>query len=151
MTKYSIFEGGTDGKFRPNDPVSRGELAVVMARYLKLETGKPIELHYTDVTSGYWATPAIESLYRNGMITGYPDGTFKPSNGIIRSEAVTLINRMLYRGPLTEVEQTWPDIAPTFWAFEQIEEASLSHESRRAEVNGKTVEIFVQRIEDEVK
>ncbi|MNO20980.1 Cellulosome-anchoring protein precursor [compost metagenome] len=151
VTKYNIFEGGTDGKFRPNDPVSRGELAVVMARYLKLETGKPIELHYTDVTSGYWATPAIESLYRNGMITGYPDGTFKPSNGIIRSEAVTLINRMLYRGPLTEVEQTWPDIAPAFWAFEQIEEASLSHESRRAEVNGKTVEIFVQRIEDEVK
>ncbi|MNP49554.1 Cellulosome-anchoring protein precursor [compost metagenome] len=85
------------------------------------------------------------------MIAGYPDGSFKPSNSIIRSEAVTLINRMLYRGPLTEVEQTWPDIAPSFWAFQQIEEASVSHESRRAEINGKTVEIFVQRIEDEVK
>ncbi|SDF44722.1 Legume lectin domain-containing protein [Fontibacillus panacisegetis] len=151
VTKHDIFEGGTDGKFRPNDPVSRGELAAVMARYLKLETGKPLELHYTDVTSDYWATSAIESLYRNGMIAGYPDGSFKPSNSIIRSEAVTLINRMLYRGPLTEVEQTWPDIAPSFWAFQQIEEASVSHESRRAEINGKTVEIFVQRIEDEVK
>jgi len=151
VTKHKIFEGGSDGKFRPNDPVSRGELATVMVRYLQLETGKPIELHYKDVGAQHWAAPAIESLFRNGMISGYPDGTFKPANGIIRSEAVTLINRMLYRGPLTEVEQTWPDIAPSFWAFGQVEEASVSHESTRAEANGKTVEVFVKKLDDEVK
>ncbi|MFF2484516.1 S-layer homology domain-containing protein [Paenibacillus sp. NPDC058071] len=151
VTKHNIFQGGTDGKFRPNDPVTRGELAAVMTRYLKLETGTPIELHYSDVKGSYWAAAAIESLYRNGMTTGYPDGTFKPLNGIIRSEAVTLINRMLYRGPLTGVEQTWPDIAPSFWAFGQIEEASVSHESTRAEVDGKTVEVFVKRLQDQVR
>lgn len=151
VTKHGIFEGDESGKFRPNDPVSRGELAAVMTRYLQLETGTPIQLHYADVTDGFWATAAIESLYRNGMIQGYPDGTFKPQNGIVRSEAVTLINRMLYRGPLTDIEQSWPDIVPSFWAFGNIEEASVSHESVRTEVGGKTVETFVRKLEDDVQ
>jgi len=151
VTKYKIFEGSADGKFRPNDPVSRAELATVMTRYLKLETGKPIELHFSDVKAGHWAAPAIESLYRNGMITGYSNGSFKPENGIVRSEAVTLINRMLYRGPLTGAEQTWPDVPASYWAFGQIEDASVSHESIRKEVDGSTVEVFVRKIEDQVK
>ncbi|REK71951.1 hypothetical protein DX130_19825 [Paenibacillus paeoniae] len=151
VTKYKIFEGSADGKFRPNDPVSRAELATVMTRYLKLETGKPIELHFSDVKAGHWAAPAIESLYRNGMITGYSNGSFKPESGIVRSEAVTLINRMLYRGPLTGAGQTWPDVPTSYWAFGQIEDASVSHESFRKEVDGKTVEVFVRKIEDQVK
>ncbi|WP_181592776.1 S-layer homology domain-containing protein [Paenibacillus sp. YN15] len=150
-TAHKIFEGDLQGTFRPEDPVSRGELAAVMTRYLQLETGVPVELHYADVPNGYWAVEEIEALYRNGMIEGYPDGTFKPVEGITRSGAVTMINRMLYRGPLTEVEQTWPDVPPGFWAFGQIEEASVSHESYRAEVDGKTVEVLVRKLDDQVK
>ncbi|TVX95000.1 S-layer homology domain-containing protein [Cohnella terricola] len=146
VTDNGIFTGFKDGTFHPDAPVSREELAVVMARYLKLENSDPINPHFTDV-QGRWSASAIEALYRNGMVNGYVDGTFKPSNSIIRSEAVTLINKMLFRGPLLNVKPTFPDVNEKHWAFGQVEEASHSHKATRTSAG----ENFIETLKDDVK
>ncbi|MBB6669886.1 S-layer homology domain-containing protein [Cohnella nanjingensis] len=147
VTDHEIFNGFNDGTFRPDVPVTREELATVMVRYLKLNVSQPIHSNFAD-TQGRWSSAAVEALFRNGLTTGYPDGTFKPGSGIVRTEAVTLINRLLFRGPLANVAPSFPDVKADHWAFGQVEEATHSHASTRAS-NGS--EVFVKQVEDQVK
>ncbi|BBI30946.1 S-layer homology domain-containing protein [Cohnella abietis] len=147
VTDNKIFTGFNDGTFRPEAPVTREELAVVMLRFLEIDGSNPIKPQFEDV-KGRWSAAAIEALYRNGLINGYPDGTFKPGSNIIRSEAVSLINKMLFRGPLTNVTPSFPDVSSSHWAFGQVEEASHSHKATRKE-NGS--EVFVKTLDDTVK
>ncbi|WP_409343706.1 S-layer homology domain-containing protein [Paenibacillus sp. MBLB4367] len=146
-TKHGYFNGFEDGTFRPEAPVTRGELAAVMARFLKLDTGSSSTAHFSDVV-GHWSAAAVEALYRGKFLSGYPDGTFKPQNDIIRSEAVTLINRMLYRGPLQGLEPLFPDMPASHWAFGDVQEATVSHESVRQTDGSET---WKSKLEDDVK
>lgn len=130
VTKHGYFSGFEDGTFRPDVAVTRAELASVMIRFLKMESSEPGSLHFNDI-EGHWAASAIEQLFRGKFVSGYPDGSFKPQNDIIRSEAVTLINRMLYRGPLQGLTPLFPDIQSSHWAFGDVQEATQSHESIR--------------------
>ena len=58
---------------------------------------------------------------------GYEDGSFRPGGKILRTEAVTMINRMLYRGPLKTDRVTFFDVTPRDWYHGHVEEASESH------------------------
>ncbi|GGN94459.1 S-layer homology domain-containing protein [Saccharibacillus kuerlensis] len=127
-TAQGYFAGYADGTFKPDAPVARGELAAVLARFLKMDTSTSVSIHFTDL-NGNWAAGAVEALYRSGQLSGYPDGTFKPKTLITREEAVTLINRALYRGPLTGLAPQFPDVSEGRWSFGDVQEATLSHES----------------------
>ncbi|MFH5186760.1 S-layer homology domain-containing protein [Paenibacillus sp. TAB 01] len=147
VTKHGYFNGFEDGTFRPEAPVTRGELVAVMARFLKLNVSTPNELHFNDI-EGHWAAASIEELYRSKYLAGYPDGSFKPQNNIIRSEAVTLVNRMLYRGPLKGLNPLFPDVNASHWAFGDVQEATISHEANR---NADGSETWQKNIEDKVR
>jgi hypothetical protein len=131
-TKNNYFSGYEDGSFRPDAPVTRGELASVMARFLKLEVSASATTHFKD-TTGHWAADTIEALYNGKFLTGYPDGSFKPTKNIVRVEAVTMINRMLYRGPLQGLAQQFPDMPQSHWGFGDVQEATISHSAKRNE------------------
>jgi len=118
-----------------------------MARFLKLEGSAPVNPHFTDV-KGHWAENAIEALYLGHYINGYKDGTFKPNNKIRRDEAITMINRMLYRAPLLGLDPIWPDVPADHWSFGDVQEATVSHDSIR---NADGSETFKNRIEDDVQ
>lgn len=146
-TKHGYFTPGNDGLFRPDEPITRGELASVMVRFLKLEAGQPAKAHFSD-TSGHWAGNAIEALYNGQFLKGYTDGTFKPNNKIIRSEAVTMINRMLYRGPLKGLAPMFPDMPASHWAFGEVQEATISHEAIR---NSDGSETWSKSLSDDMR
>jgi hypothetical protein len=129
-TDEGIFSGYNDGTFHPEAPVTREELAAVMARYLALDISVPVNPHFKDA-QGRWSTSSIEALWRNGLVTGYADGSFKPGSNITREEAVVLINHMLFRGPLANVKSSFPDVSAKQWSFGDIEEATHSHQSKR--------------------
>ncbi|MNI27940.1 Cellulosome-anchoring protein precursor [compost metagenome] len=145
--KHGYFGGFEDGSFRPEAKVTRGELASVMARFLKLKVSTSGELHFSDV-QGHWAADAIEELYRGHFISGYTDGTFKPQDNIRRVEAVTMINRMLYRGPLKGITPLFPDVTASHWGFGEVMESSISHESVR---NDDGSEAFTSKLTDDVQ
>ncbi|GGF91493.1 hypothetical protein GCM10010912_40620 [Paenibacillus albidus] len=131
-TKHGYFTGDASGEFRPDAPVTRGELATVMARFLKLQVSIPSSAHFAD-TAGHWSGNAVEALFNGKFLSGYPDGSFKPNSVITRVEAVTMINRMLYRGPLQGLTPQFPDVPANHWGFGDVQEATYSHEAIRNE------------------
>jgi len=146
-TARGYFTGYADGTFKPDASVARGELAVVLARFLDLNASDSVNVHFTDL-DGSWAAGAVEALYRSGQLSGYPDGTFKPQALITREEAVTLINRALYRGPLSGLAPQFPDVPESRWSFGDVQEATLSHESI---IDSDGGEIWQRTIEDDMK
>ncbi|OCL27571.1 S-layer protein [Orenia metallireducens] len=81
-----------DGNFKPNQAITRGEFAYSLAKALNLNTSMNTEL--TDI-SNHSARGYISALVEKGIITGYPDKTFRPYNPITRAEIITMLARSL--------------------------------------------------------
>lgn len=111
--------GYEDGTFRPENPITRSEFAVILCNYLDLTPGNHPE--FSDVNFDFWASEYIDILSVYGYISGYPDGTFRPDNTITRAEAVTMINKALGRKvPSVLPQNPFSDLSPLHWAFGQI-------------------------------
>jgi len=120
--------GDNNGSFRPNAAVTRAEMAALANRLKPIQTTLAPQAPFSDVASGHWAASAIAAARQEGLITGYTDGTYKPKKAMTRAEAVTLLNRVFDRLPLGgAIEPSWKDVAPAYWAFGNIEEASRDH------------------------
>ncbi|WP_018249091.1 S-layer homology domain-containing protein [Orenia marismortui] len=81
-----------DGKFHPNQATTRGEFAYSLAKAMNLETSTNSEL--TDI-SNHPSKGYISALVKRGIITGYPDKTFRPEKKITRAEIITMLGRSL--------------------------------------------------------
>ena len=85
--------GYSDGSFRPNEKISRGELAALITRAFKLTgTGST---SFKDVKKAAWYYDSIDALASNHIITGYADTTFKPEKDITRAEFATIVFNLL--------------------------------------------------------
>ncbi|MEK8129014.1 InlB B-repeat-containing protein [Paenibacillus filicis] len=125
VTKMGLMEGYPDGSFKPEQTITRAELASLVAR-LNSDTASSSVGSFSDV-DGHWAQKAIESVKGAGIINGYPDGTFRPEAELTRAEAVTMISKLLGRGPLSGAAPKWTDVPASHWAFGYIQEASVDH------------------------
>ncbi|NLC87043.1 MAG: S-layer homology domain-containing protein, partial [Bacteroidales bacterium] len=130
----NILEGYLDGSFRPGNPITRAELAVIASKFDNLvPTTSSL---FTD-TTGHWAERYINSAQMKGWVTGYPDGTFKPDQLITRAEFVTLVNNVLQRRVHTEnilpEARQFPDLVKGKWYYEAMQEAINSHLYERME------------------
>lgn len=124
-----IMVGDDQGNFRPEAPITRGEMAAIAARYKQLDLSGFTASSFTDVGASFWAAAAIEAAKDAGILEGYEDGTYKPMRQLTRAEAVKIINRLFERGPLHGISQpSWPDVPTTHWAYHEIEEASQAHQ-----------------------
>ena len=135
LSNAGIVTGYNDGTFRPNQPITRGEMAKIIANFANLNKGTK---SFTDL-SGHWSKTYVELAAGNGWIAGYPDGSFRPDQKITRAETVTMINRVLERVPAKEsrllsrsIMLTFPDNKPGDWYYIAIQEASNSHEYQRS-------------------
>ena len=88
-------KGDPDGKFRPDDPITREEAAVMLARLLELtmEDTSYAERFLDSAMIPEWARGAVSALLREGLMTGYGDNTFGAGRSITRAESVTLLDR----------------------------------------------------------
>ncbi|MEK4515393.1 S-layer homology domain-containing protein [Paenibacillus sp. FSL H8-0122] len=125
VTGAGLMKGMTDGSFRPEQSITRAEMAVIIARWKALSgTG---EHSYNDAL-GHWAEKAIGQTKEAGYMEGMLNGSFQPDKALTRAEGVTVFNRILERGPLYgETVPVWSDVPMIHWAFHQIEEASRDH------------------------
>jgi len=91
---------GKEGKtvFMPQKQITRVELAAIMARVLSeksvQQTGQKAQFKDSGNIPG-WAAEAVDQTVRKGVITGYPDGSFKPGKNVTRAEAAAMIDRLL--------------------------------------------------------
>lgn len=135
LSNAGIVTGYNDGTFRPNQPITRGEMAKIIANFANLSKGGKT---FSDLY-GHWSKTYVELAAGNGWIAGYPDGSFRPDQKITRAETVTMINRVLERVPAKELRLlsrsimlTFPDNNPGDWYYIAIQEASNSHEYQRS-------------------
>ena len=134
MAKLGIVKGDPDGRFRPDDNITRAEFAAIAARFDK--TKATTTAKFSDI-AGHWAAAEISRAAELGWVSGYPDGTFKPDKYITRAEAMSLINRVLQRNPekpsdLLDNIIKWPDNMNTAkWYYLDVQEATNSHEYAR--------------------
>jgi hypothetical protein len=137
-----------DEKFRPNDPVTRAEFATLAAHFDKLELTDTNK--FTDVADNHWAVKFINSAAAKGWIIGYPDNTFNPEAFIIRSEVVTLVNRILERkadkdyvtANVKTLPRSYSDLTSLHWAYWDIMEASIGHDFTKQGADEKWTAVY---------
>lgn len=94
--KAGILQGFDDRTIRPGQAVSRQEAAVMVARLANLSDNKGAAAQFTDYADvAEWAAGAVGAAAEQGLISGYPDGTYKPAQSITRAEAVVVLDRAL--------------------------------------------------------
>lgn len=130
-----IVNGYDDGSFAPNNKITRAEFAAIASRFTSLiHEGENL---FND-TEGHWAEDAINNAAITGWINGYDDGSFDPEAEITRAEAITLINRMLYRYIREENMHDdmidWADNTADKWYYEAVQEATNSHDYDRKDI-----------------
>lgn len=117
------------GAFRPNDPITRAELAVMAAQFAVV-TGTIPTTTFIDVPATHWAAKEITVVQFAGWIEGY-QGCYRPEDNLTRAECVTIINRMLKRGAeaehMLEGMVTFVDNVYGVWYYEAVQEAANSH------------------------
>lgn len=137
LAKYNIFKGYEDGSFRPDNPISRSELAAVCVRFFaktdKLTSSKTNK--FIDVKSNNWAYEEILTAAAMNWIKGYPDSTFRGGNPVTRAEAVAMVNRVLGRSADKgfvdkNTVRSFSDVTDKeYWAHYDIAEAANEHET----------------------
>lgn len=96
---YGVLKGYPDGTFQPNRAVTREEIAVILQRILQYEyTGERISSQFYDVLENRWSYDEITALLDSGILTGYPDHTFRPEQYLSRGEMAHLLKKTLYLG-----------------------------------------------------
>ena len=123
-----------DGRFRPNDAVTRAEFATLATHFDNLDLTDTN--NFPDVPNTHWAVKFINSAATKGWITGYPDGGFRPESSITRAEVVTLVGRMVERfadeAYITanpgSLPREYSDLTSSYWGYLMIMEASMGHD-----------------------
>ncbi|AZR73790.1 hypothetical protein BBF96_10570 [Anoxybacter fermentans] len=92
LLDQNIMKVYDDGKFKPNQPITRAEFAEALARSLYLDQMYTTEL--TDIDS-HPARGYIAALVNEGIVTGFPDKTFRPEEKLTRAQVVTMLIRAL--------------------------------------------------------
>ncbi|MHA7583192.1 S-layer homology domain-containing protein [Paenibacillus vandeheii] len=88
-----FIKGDPDGNLRADDPITRQELAVVLAQALGLTTSKNVSAPFADVKSTSWSAPSIQAVKKAGLLQGDAKGYFHPGAEITGQELVTVLVR----------------------------------------------------------
>ena len=91
---YAYIMGYPDGTVQPNGYITRAEASTIFFRLLMDATREEywaVSNEYTDVKDGDWYNNAISTLSNAGIVSGYPDGTFRPNAPITRAEMSKII------------------------------------------------------------
>ncbi len=92
---HGIVSGYNETTFGADGYITREQMAVMIARAMNLQVNR-VSVEFIDSTDvSPWAANAITATFQAGIITGYPDHSFKPQGNASRAEAVTVLLRAL--------------------------------------------------------
>ena len=117
---FAYIVGYGNGEVRPQNNITRAEVATIFFRLLTddvRDENLTKTNRYSDVTRADWYNTAVSTLSSMGIITGYPDGTFRPNAAITRAEFAAIAARFDHDGDKTAAK--FSDIA-SHWAKDEI-------------------------------
>ena len=150
LANMNAISGYEDGTFRPNEPITRAELAAMAVRFYEAFEAEYEEGTFLDVDGDEWYADAIAAAEELGILGGYPDGTVRPNNNITRAETCAIVNRVLERRPhdehLGDVKdmRTWPDNQPGAWYYADMQEATNGHYYEWIDIDGSKFEEWTE-------
>ncbi|MEB3356931.1 MAG: S-layer homology domain-containing protein [Synechococcales bacterium] len=83
----------------------------------------PGQSRFSDVAPDHWALPFINALVERRIVNGFPNGTFRPEDSLTRAQYAVLVTQAIPL-PLRQVERSFRDVAPDFWAAAVIQKAT---------------------------
>lgn len=129
LATAGIISGYPEGVYRPNAKVSRAEFTTLVVKYMGVEYR--VAESFPDVSGKHWAEGFIFTAKTEGLVSGYPDGTFGPQDNITRAQAVVIFNNMMNRDtdPSLFKGLTMPfsDVPESHWAYWHIMAAAVKH------------------------
>jgi hypothetical protein len=106
-----IVSGYPDNTFRPNDSTTRAQIVKMIALGEGWPINTPGQPTFTDSSPGDWHFPYIEAAVARGVVSGYPDGTFRPNNPVTRGQLCKMI----------ALGRRWPPGDPRFPSFTDVQ------------------------------
>ncbi len=91
LKNEGVIEGYPDGTFKPNNSVSRVEVTKFILEGLGTDLLDAKTLSFKDIDSNQWYASYIYTAMKKGIIEGYPDGTFKPTNSVNKVEFLKML------------------------------------------------------------
>jgi hypothetical protein len=124
VAKKGIMLGYNGMHFGMHQPITRGQLAVIVSRLTKL----PLEPKVVLVDAiGSKHQKVFAGVVEAGYMTANADGTFRPDALVTRAEAIVLLNKLSNREPLTErYGPRFSDVGTDYYAYEAIQNATIS-------------------------
>ena len=90
--------GYPDGTFKPDDKMTRAQYAALLTKALNPPVKRDAAT-FKDVAEDFWGYVAVQSAYKSGFISGFPDNTFKPTENVQRAQViVSLVNGLELSG-----------------------------------------------------
>lgn len=117
---FAYIAGYPDGTFQPNGTLTRVEAAMIFYRLLVDKSYDRIT-NFTDVANDHWAYDAIQALACRNVISGYPDGSFRPEATITRAEFCTMASCFF---TVKKGEVHFNDVDREFWYYKYIASAA---------------------------
>jgi len=136
VASIGIITGYPDGWFHPDANITRAEFVTLVVKFARLAQGNQ---RFTDVLSPHWAYEYVNTAVNFGWVKGVGDGRFEPDRNITRSEAVSLMNRVLRRYADKGYIEAHPevnrfiDVNRNLWSFYDIMEASYTHDFEKVD------------------
>ncbi len=154
LSNMGIICGYPDGTFRPDAPITRAELTKIAASFFSdPRVAATYDGRFSDVHGAEWYISYLMTALEEGLIEGYPNGSFRPNRPITRAETCTIVNRTLGRKPekdhlLPESDMiNWPDnINRNIWYYAQMQEATNSHDYRWISIGSEACEQWTAKL-----
>lgn len=112
MAGKGIIKGTGPELFEPQRPISRAEFVTLATAALNLKTEDYRDGLFNDVNASDWFAASVATAYHNGIIAGYPDGSFQPDHSISRNEIASIFYRIEGgTGNTDDIELTYQDLS----------------------------------------
>ena len=113
LEALKVVSGYEDGTYGPEKTITRAEMAVILCKMVGIDTvtveeNKYVPSKFSDVAAGEWYTGHINVAAGKGLLSGFPDGTFRPSEQLTMNQVLTLAVNALGRGEYVSQMGTWP-------------------------------------------
>ena len=149
MASRMIISGIDSDNYDPNREITRAEFSTILIRSLGLKGGKGSN-YFKDVKDADWFSTYVKAAYKEGIVTGYEDGNYKPNDKITREQAMVMISKtMNITGLDVQItdndkkmfETKYSDInSSSIWARDSIERCL-----KAGIVSGKGIEMIVPK------
>ncbi len=123
--KHMAYMQGMQNGFEPYGHLTRAQAAMIFARLsvgqdgaALFDEGKTYETSFVDIDTTQWYAGAVGFMEQYGIINGFQDGSFRPTEPVSRAQLVAMATR--FEGQLPSGSSRFPDVAEEYWAKDAI-------------------------------